>query len=48
MGRFADEQVIKTDQKNILIRSLTLKKSKGDLKGKDKPKPGADSSKGKR
>ncbi|GAB2269696.1 hypothetical protein Dimus_004618 [Dionaea muscipula] len=28
-----DHQVIKTDQMNILIRSLTLKKQKGDMKG---------------
>ena len=27
---YADDQVIKTDQMNILIRSLTLKKQQGD------------------
>lgn len=43
-----DEQIIKTDPTNILIRSLTIKKAKGDLKAKEKPKSGADSSKGKR
>ncbi|KAH7279133.1 hypothetical protein KP509_37G006800 [Ceratopteris richardii] len=35
-----EDQIIKTDTKNILIRSLTLKKSKSDSKVKDKQRPG--------
>ncbi|KAG9446152.1 hypothetical protein H6P81_012280 [Aristolochia fimbriata] len=43
------EQVIKTNQTNILIRSLTLKKQKADSCAKDlKVKIAADSTRGKR
>eukprot|EP00249_Psilotum_nudum_P011209 c23029_g1_i1 orf=198-692(+) len=43
-----DEQLIKTDPTNILIRSLTLKKAKRDLTTKEKGKSPVDSAKGKR
>lgn len=44
-----ENQVIKTDSTNILIRSLTLNKSKGDSKLKDvNGKTAAETSKGKR
>ncbi|ERN09965.1 hypothetical protein AMTR_s00013p00205570 [Amborella trichopoda] len=44
-----EEQLIKTNQTNILIRSLTLKKQKGESKVKDtKGKGGTDNAKGKR
>ncbi|MCO5551135.1 hypothetical protein L7F22_004632 [Adiantum nelumboides] len=48
MALYTEDQVISTDPTNILIRSLTLKRSKGDLKGKQKQKPGADSNRRKR
>jgi hypothetical protein len=44
----SEDQVIKTDPTNILIRSLTIKKSKGESKAKEKQKSGADVMKGKR
>ncbi|XP_057857094.1 uncharacterized protein LOC131066365 isoform X4 [Cryptomeria japonica] len=44
-----EDQVIKTDSTNILIRSLTLKKGKTEPKPKDnKRKPVAENVKGKR
>ncbi|KAI5063558.1 hypothetical protein GOP47_0022105 [Adiantum capillus-veneris] len=43
-----EHQVIRTDRTNILIRSLTLKRSKNDSKGKQKQKPAGDSNRGKR
>jgi hypothetical protein len=43
-----EDQVIKTDPTNILIRSLTIKKSKSESKAKEKQKSGADVMKGKR
>eukprot|EP01018_Ginkgo_biloba_P014245 Gb_03446 [translate_table: standard] len=45
----SEEQLIKTDSTNILIRSLTLKKSKADAKPKDnKGKVVAENGRGKR
>lgn len=43
-----DNQFIQTDPTNILIRSLTLKKAKGDSKDKERIKSATDSNKGKR
>lgn len=45
---FTDNQFIQTDPTNILIRSLTLKKAKGDSKDKERIKSATDSNKGKR
>eukprot|EP00246_Nothoceros_aenigmaticus_P002350 TRINITY_DN13192_c0_g2_i2.p1 TRINITY_DN13192_c0_g2~~TRINITY_DN13192_c0_g2_i2.p1 ORF type:complete len:157 (+),score=29.95 TRINITY_DN13192_c0_g2_i2:123-593(+) len=44
-----EEQLIRTDATNILIRALTLKKGRGDQKGKDsKGKGNSEDGKGKR